>query len=297
MLTTNHRGVKKSPSISILEKLSHPTLKGSYLILFISSNVSHLLRSTRGRDKLLGVVQYLADLYKQCMLDYLSSLRIRDWPLSVRNSKAIQESMKDGRKIFRLFRWMEELSGFGEKIRKPMDVVLILKLLKHFIGTIYYLIDNLLWIARIGVISKVILYANLRLESTKDVVAFARSALRILINLATAHKRYIKEKDILQELELNPEKSIGIGTLGYKNTNCLLKARQKRRFQFLEIVINIFKIISITKSLRLPLSKHMSNIFVSTCGLVSSCLSIFKMLSGKRGNKNNQHNKRLEGFH
>lgn len=287
--------MKRSPSF--FDKLKNPTKQGSYLILFVSSNASLLLRSTRGRDKLLGVVQYIADLYKQCMIDYLAFFRIRDWPLSLKNAKAIQESMKDGRKIFRLFRWMEELSGIGEKLRKPGDIVVGLKLLKNAIGCIYYIIDNLLWIARIGVISKTILYANLRLESTKDVASILRSSLRILINLATARNRYINERDIRLELENNHEKSIGIGTLGYKNTCCLVKARQKRRLQFLEVVINILKIISVLKSLRFPLSKYMSNIFVSSCGLVSSSLSIIKMISGKSLKRTQKKCKKMEGFH
>lgn len=70
------RRIKRSPSF--LERVAQPTVKGSQLILYFSTCVSHVLRSSRGRDKILGVVQHVSDLYKQSMLDYLYEHRIKE---------------------------------------------------------------------------------------------------------------------------------------------------------------------------------------------------------------------------
>ena len=83
------------------------TKRSSAMLKFVST--SQVLQSSRGRDKVLAFMQYSAKLYKECMSDYLSSKRIREWPISVRNSKGLNGSMKTGRKLFRLFRWLEEI--------------------------------------------------------------------------------------------------------------------------------------------------------------------------------------------
>lgn len=82
------------------------TLKSKQAIRFLSKSTSQILKSSTGRDKILGFIQYSAELYKESMMDYLSSKRVREWPISVRNSKIIDDSMKTGRKLFRLFRWL-----------------------------------------------------------------------------------------------------------------------------------------------------------------------------------------------
>jgi hypothetical protein len=95
---------KNSRSSSFFSEIAGPTLKTSQLLLYFSASVSHILKLSNGRDKALGLIQNMADLYKHCMLEYLNFYRIREWPVAVKNAHALQTSMKNGRKFFRLFR-------------------------------------------------------------------------------------------------------------------------------------------------------------------------------------------------
>lgn len=51
--------------------------------------------------------------------------------------------MKNGRKIFRLLRWIEELGSIGKNIKGPYNAIIILKLIRHVAGAVYYMLDNL----------------------------------------------------------------------------------------------------------------------------------------------------------
>ncbi|CAG9331290.1 unnamed protein product [Blepharisma stoltei] len=272
---------KVKRSSSFLELMAQPTVKGSQLILYFSTCVSHVLRSSRGRDKILGVVQHLSDLYKNCMIDYLAENRIREWPIILRNAKIINESMKNGRKIFRLLRWIEELGSIGKNTKGPYDAIIILKLVRHIAGAIYYILDNLVWVAQIGVISKVITNANWKWESTKDAASFVRYILLLIINLFSVRKRRAKETELIEELESDPGRIINYDNHGYKKMLSLVKIRTKRRYQALDIMKNFLRIFMLMKSLKLPFTQNVSGVFYSICGITSSALAIFKLLTLK----------------
>ena len=275
------RRIMKSPSF--LERMAEPTKKGSELVMFVCTSVSYVLRSSVGRDKLLGCAQYSSDLYKACMLDYLTTHRIREWPTYVRNAKIIADSMKNGRKIFRLMRSFEELDNFIKKLRKPLDLVLVLKQMRHLTAAVYYLLDNLVWIAQIGVISKFISFINVKLESTKNAASLFRYILLVIITLLSFIKRQKKQKDLTKSLKRMPNSVVTPGSISYKNTLSLLKARTKLRYQVLDVTKNFLRILMLIESLEIPGSSRLSPIFISLCGLVSSTLAIFKLLSLKTG--------------
>ena len=50
------------------------------------SSLGKILSFSKGRDKFLGLIQHVSNLYKHCMIDYLSRYRIKEWPVSVRNA-------------------------------------------------------------------------------------------------------------------------------------------------------------------------------------------------------------------
>lgn len=268
---------------SFFTSFAGPTLKTSQLLAYFTTSVSHILKLSNGRDKILGLIQNIAELYKQCMLEYLNLYRIREWPIAVRNAHALQLAMKSGRKFFRLLRWMQEISRVQKKAKFPMKTGVALKLIRHVAGVLYYFLDNLTWIIQIGIVSEPLENANWRLESTKDAMSLIRYILRIAIFLVYTHSRARKEKDLRIDLLANPNREIKPNGFGYMLTCSMIKARCKRRFQLIEMMINIFRIIMLIKSLRLPGSKKLSKVFYSVCGTISGALSLFKLLTHKSG--------------
>ncbi|CAG9319049.1 unnamed protein product [Blepharisma stoltei] len=273
-------GIKRSPSF--FDHLTSPTVTGSKLLLESSICFSHILSSSHGRDKILGVIQYSADLYKQCMLEFLSETRIRKWPLMVRNASIIYESMRSGRKIFQLLRWIEEVSSIGNNLKEAFSLIVFMKILRHVAGTIYYILDNFVWISNIGVISDFVLSTNWKWESTKDSVSFIRYWLLLMINLTTENKRRKKELALIEELKRKDERVVSNDNWTHKELQSLIKIREKRRFQTLVTVKNVLRLIMLVKSLEMPGSEYISNIFYSFCGVISSAIAIFKYMTMKK---------------
>lgn len=274
------RGYKSTSQI--FSNLATPTLNASQLLLYFSASVSHILKLSHGRDKILGLIQNVADLYKQCMLEYLNFYTNREWPLALRNAHAIQTSMKTGRKFFRLLRWLEEMGRVEDKLQKSLTTAVLLKLVRHIAGVFYYLLDNIIWTVQIGIVKEFKDHSNWRLDSIKDALSLLRYILRIGIFLFTTHSKALKEKKLrLELLNYCPYKEIKMNSYPFILNCSMIKARSKRRFQAIEMMINVCRVIMLVKSLRLPGSDKISDVFYSVLGVTSGGLALFKLLTHK----------------
>ena len=246
---------------------------GSHLVKYVSTHTSSILKSSKGRDKILGFIQYLLDVYKECMLDYLSSRRVREWPAALRNSKIIATSLKTGRKLFRLFRWIDETTQIFKQLEKPLTKIRLVKILKHAANAFYYLLDNLVWLAKIGIVSD-FGYENWKWETAKNYVSIAKYGLVMCITfLSTVH--IIGKENSLRKSFLRMDSPAS------GNLRRMLKYRSKRRFQAIEIVRVILRLFIVHKNLRLPFSSRVSTVFCAICGLIAESLSIFKQVTLK----------------
>jgi hypothetical protein len=102
--------------------------------------------------------------------------------------KRIEKSLSEGRKIFRLFKFMDEFSEcikhFRDKNTKRdkthREVIFYLLKITSFL---YYLLDNIVWFSSIKVINKYIAFA-IKWKKTKDVCSLCRCALQIISSLS-----------------------------------------------------------------------------------------------------------------
>ena len=173
------------------------------------------------------------------------------------------------------------MSRVEGKLKQNLKPVILLQLIRHIAGVWYYFLDNLMWIIQIGILSEPLEASSSRLESTKDALSLTRYILRIVIFLMTSHSKAGKERQLRMELLAIPGRDIRMNSSGYTLTCRVIKARSKRRFQAIEMMINIFRVIMLLKSLKLPGSKKISNVFYSVCGVISGALALFKLLTHK----------------
>lgn len=268
--------MKKSPSF--FSSLTSPTLKGSQLILYISSSITQILKSSRGRYKIFGIIQYLAALYKDCKIDYLNSYRIRDWPRNVRNSIILQDSVKTGRKVFRLLRWIEEIGSIDKNLKKATEPISVMKFLRHLIGIFYYISDNLVWVAEAGVTHKYISEMSWKWENTKNVLSLIRYFLLMIITVLKAKKYQKMEEEATSNMKTrNVLIFQGNGALSLMMD--LFRIRNKRRYSYLSLMKNILRILMLYRVLNLPGYKRVSIIFHDVCGAVSYALGVAKILA------------------
>lgn len=268
--------MKKSPSF--FSSLTSPTLKGSQLILYVSSSITQILKSSRGRYKIFGIIQYLAALYKDCKIDYLNSYRIRDWPRNVRNSIILQDSVKTGRKVFRLLRWIEEIGSIDKNLRRATEPISVMKFLRHLIGIFYYISDNLVWVAEAGVTHKYISEMSWQWEFTKNILSLFRYFLLMIITVLKA-KKY---KKMEEEANANMKKRNALIFQGNDTSELMMnlfRVRNKRRYSYLSLMKNILRILMLYRVLNLPGYKRVSIIFHDICGAVSYALGVAKILA------------------
>ncbi|OMJ65148.1 hypothetical protein SteCoe_37905 [Stentor coeruleus] len=262
-------------SRSFINGVATETAKGSQILFLVFRSVGNLLTMSRGRDKLLGLIQQICDLYKQCMIEYIKAYRVNEWPISMQKAQSLYSSIKNARKFIRLLRWVEEMGQVGEKLTYDISKVLCIKIIRHLIGICYFFMDNILWIYHIGIKAD---WVDIHfLERVKDIMSIIRYLLNVVVFLLTAHEKSSLEN----KLRLSLYKSEAIITPNEYHQNVLIKlinARSKRRFQAFEMIIIILRVLMLAKSLKLPGSRYISNIFYCTCGCISSTFSLFKLL-------------------
>ena len=79
---------------------------------------------------------------------------------SVTQSKRIANNLSSGRKIFRFLKFIEELRKMEEfyylKQKKPIGYKII-TFLRLFFSFLFYICDNLLWLATVGILKKTVI--------------------------------------------------------------------------------------------------------------------------------------------
>ena len=103
---------------------------------------------------------------------------------SVLNAKTFEKNISDGRKIFRLLLFINEMAEI-DSLMKDKKMVLPLKSLKivsAFCSFHYYLTDNIVWFANMGFISK-FYYGDKKWKSLKNIFSLAKTILEIIISI------------------------------------------------------------------------------------------------------------------
>ena len=235
-------------------------------------------------------MQYMAALYKDCMLDYLHSYRIKEWPKNVRNSRTIQDSMRNGRKVFRLLRWIEEIGSLDKNLKKATNTLSVLKFARHLIGIFYYIFDNIVWISEAGIINKYISDPRWKWENSKNVLSLMRYSLLFFIVLLKVRKIFNKETACADAL-VRRKLMIRQGNEGYGLMQAMFKIRYKRRYSVLSMMKNLLRIFMLYKTIKLPGSGRISMICIDACGIISYALGVAKLLALQ--NKPQQNKKKM----
>lgn len=263
-------------STSFFNEFACETRKGSQILIYMFKCTGDILTMSKGRDKILGLIQQICDLYKLCMIEYTTAYRMREWPESVHNAHSLYGSIKNARKFLRLLKWVEEIGLLNEKLQREINFALGLKICRHGFGVLYFLIDNFIWTIHMGIVDEGNWHHTI--ENIKDFISLVRYLLRIVIFLYTSHEKANDEESYYCKL-FNKRTVIKYNTFEHSTLGKLIKTRQKRRFHSIEMTINILRILMLAKSLKLPGTTLMSNIFKSICGIVSATFSLFKLLT------------------
>ena len=108
-------------------------------------------------------------------------------------AKVFESQISNGRKIFRLFLWLNEIEEIQNIIRSEKLTLnlKILKIISTICSFIYYFSDNLVWFAKIGFISKFLPFSKrfygtqVKWNSIKDIFSLAKTMLELFVYIYT----------------------------------------------------------------------------------------------------------------
>ena len=248
------------------------------LVLSAAISFKELLSSCKGRDKFLAVIQFSCAVYRECMKDYLEANRLREWPKSATHAKSIYSSLKSSRKMFKLFKFISELSALSNSCKKvsvqSVKDLLGINVVKsgyHVLSFFYYIIDNVLWVESIGVAGLSLKGGIERWKWAKNLISLFRAALKITLAVKQNAKAGSNLEAHIQALTRLPVSSRN------QVVSQLLKLRFQQRLRLIEVGTNALRTISIVKSMEMPGHLLFSSIFVCFCRLTGAGLSAMKI--------------------
>jgi len=138
----------------------------------LTSSFRNLLNTSKGRDKFCQLLQYIANFYVTCMREsqvYGKLVKERKNE-SVNKAKKFESSISNGRKIFRLLLFLNELAELNEliKVKKGETLMRVLKIISTCCSFIYYLTDNIVYLANLSFIPKTVPMSTIKWKDIKN---------------------------------------------------------------------------------------------------------------------------------
>ena len=120
----------------------------------------------------------------------------------VNKAKKFESSISNGRKIFRLLLWMNEMAEINElmkeKVRTPMWVLKMISLICSFI---YYLTDNIVYLASLDFVSHLVPGTSTKWKQIKNRFSLTKTVLEVAIAIYQIVLKRRKEEQITKSLQ------------------------------------------------------------------------------------------------
>ena len=156
----------------------------------------------------------------------------------------------------------------------------ILKIISTWCSFMYYLNDNIVWLANLGFVKHEI--AGVRFKRIKNTFSLFKTILEVLISLITIAIKKKEENRLISKIEQFYEKKIQPDTEWYVILRNIIILRREARYNMIEFAIYSLRMILLTSSLRLVGHSILDPVFVSLCGIGQAFCSVFKSMKGKK---------------
>lgn|SRR3990167_158349 len=146
-----------SQEVNLKDKINQIVLSSnSYIkrILWVVSEfVTNLLRTSKGRNNFCQLIQYQAQLFYECQVnsnipEIQEMIMHLGKPKKILLSGRIYSTMSKHRKIFNLFKFIDELTRIQKVVgdKRLPTYMKILTSLSHTGSFFYYMLDNFIWL-------------------------------------------------------------------------------------------------------------------------------------------------------
>lgn len=117
--------------------------------------------------------------------------------------KRVIEQLSSGRKVFKFLKFVDEFKNIFDlflKEKKHGFFVFLVELVGKVCGFFYYLLDNVVWIANIGMIKKFV-FKNVKWKRIKDLFTLVKNWASLIKSLLVWYRSIMQEKKIIEELD------------------------------------------------------------------------------------------------
>ena len=184
-----------------------------------TNSFRNLLNTSKGRDKCAQFIQYCSSFYIACMrtsddAEIHRLVNAKKEP-TVNRAKKLENNISNGRKIFRLLLWLNEISEIENLINnKKMNKVLrLLKICSTCCSFLYYIADNSVWLAGMGFTDPKIF--SYKWKQIKNTFSLAKTVLELIISAYTIHMKTQQEKQIRERLKSFKKNTVELDTEQY----------------------------------------------------------------------------------
>ena len=123
-------------------------------------------------------------------------------------ARIFESNISNGRKIFRLFLWLNEINELHNICHSSKLTlnVKVLKTISSVCSFIYYFTDNIVWLSKIGFVDKFVPFSQnilgyqLKWGKIKDQFSLCKTMLELVIYIYIYKLKYFEDKDMLMKL-------------------------------------------------------------------------------------------------
>ena len=266
----------------LTEHLNH-----SKQVFTLLQNIDQVMASSKGRDKLCGIVQYVAKMIAlsaiESNLDHViyaySNHQMKVHLVAMRTWKSLSQA----RKIFRFLKFIgvvEKIVKASEQAKENPSLISYLDVLSNASSFFFYILDNIVWFIHSQILNDVLTKeTKRRFVYAKNIFSFCRVCLSIVSGVLVIEEK-IDEKSVLVG-KLMESKPAVIRRFSPEET--LVKELIHKRFESrntgLSLVLYIIRFVMLYKSLKFPKYKELNGVFVAFLGFVSNITSVVRYMT------------------
>lgn len=122
---------------------------------------------------------------------------------SYKSAKKLESSLSNGRKIFRLLLFLNEMNELYDLMRygNRSSKMLVLKIISTCCSFVYYLADNIVFFAKLEFLPGTIPNTDIKWKRIKNMFSLTKTVLEIIIAFYQIHLKTSECKQILNDLK------------------------------------------------------------------------------------------------
>lgn len=201
--------------------------------------------------------------------------------------RVFESQISNGRKIFRLLLWLNEVDAIYQLIinEKMIISLKVLKVISSCCSFLYYFTDNIVWFSKIGFFGKYVPFSRKQYKwgKIKDMFSLLKTCLELFIFCYSYRLKQAEEIVLFEKLCNCNDDVITTNSKSYVYLRKFVILRREMRYIRIEILIYFLRYILLTKHLKLGVVHlYLNTIFVSCCGLAMAITTVIKAIKSKK---------------